>query len=279
MENSKKVTEKVTKEKTAPKVAEIETTVQVVEPPQETWEVKDRLYKLIKSPNSPWYRIRTVSAQSSPLYFYDEETQRSRPLRLSSTHETPFMDEQEGDVMVRSIEFTNGHLYVGAQDVDLQKFLSIYHPDNDKVWYEVKPNEEAQQEVASIDDEIDALIKAREISIDHAAAILRVEYGNQVDSKKSDEIRRDVLIYAKHNPIVFLDFVGDDDLMLKEVGIKAVNHNIIQLTDGNSIFKWANGKKLFTVPFDEQPYSALGRYFKTDEGVEVFKAINKKLAN
>ena len=274
MKKNNKVTEKVIKE-----VEVLDTpTTQVIEPPKNTWEIKDRLYKLIQSPNSPWYRIRTVSAASSPLYYYDEEAQRSRPLRLSSNHATPFMDEQEGDVMVRSIEFNNGHLYVGAQDVDLQKFLSIYHPDNDKVWYEVKPNEEAQQEVASIDDEIDALIKAREISIDHAAAILRVEQGNRVDSKKSDELRRDILIYAKHNPLLFLDFVSDDDLMLKEVGIKAVNHAIIQLTDGNSIFKWANGKKLFTVPFDEQPYSALGRYFKTDEGVEVFKAINKKLA-
>jgi hypothetical protein len=32
-----------------------------------------------------------------------------------------------------------------------------------------------------------------------------------------------------------------------------------------------------TVPFDENPYSALAAFFKTDEGVEVYKAIQKKL--
>ena len=31
------------------------------------------------------------------------------------------------------------------------------------------------------------------------------------------------------------------------------------------------------VPFDEQPYSAFADFLKTDEGVEVFKSIEKKL--
>ena len=32
-----------------------------------------------------------------------------------------------------------------------------------------------------------------------------------------------------------------------------------------------------TVPFEENPYSALAAWFKTDEGVEVYKTITKKL--
>jgi len=32
-----------------------------------------------------------------------------------------------------------------------------------------------------------------------------------------------------------------------------------------------------TVPFDEHPYSALASWFKTDEGMEVYKNIEKKL--
>jgi len=32
-----------------------------------------------------------------------------------------------------------------------------------------------------------------------------------------------------------------------------------------------------TVPFDENPYSAMASWFKTDEGVEVYKSIDKKL--
>jgi hypothetical protein len=37
-------------------------------------------------------------------------------------------------------------------------------------------------------------------------------------------------------------------------------------------------RKLMTVPFDEHPYSALAAWFKTDEGMEVYKAcIEKRL--
>jgi hypothetical protein len=32
-----------------------------------------------------------------------------------------------------------------------------------------------------------------------------------------------------------------------------------------------------TIPFDENPYTAMAAFFKTDEGVEVFKSIQKKL--
>jgi hypothetical protein len=32
-----------------------------------------------------------------------------------------------------------------------------------------------------------------------------------------------------------------------------------------------------TVPFDEHPYSALSLFFKTDEGMELYKAIEKRL--
>ena len=32
-----------------------------------------------------------------------------------------------------------------------------------------------------------------------------------------------------------------------------------------------------TVPFDENPYSAMAAYFKTDEGIEVLMSIEKKL--
>ena len=242
------------------------------------WEVKDRMYKLIRNQKCAWYQLRSVNSKNSPLRYFDEEAGITRALRYSTIGDSPFIDEQKGDVLIGPIIFLNGHLFVPKEEVTLQKFLSIYHPDNDRIYEELKPSEEAKSEVASMDEKIDALVKAREIPIDQAAAILRVEQGNGVDGKKSDEIRRDILVYADQNPIVFLDFVNDEDLMLKEVGIKAVNMGLVLLTDGNTIFKWKNGKKLFSVPFDELPYSALGRYFKTDEGVEVFKSINKKLA-
>ena len=65
--------------------------------------------------------------------------------------------------------------------------------------------------------------------------------------------------------------------MLRNFGIRAVEDQIIDLSQDQRTFKWKkNGKKLMTVPFDEQPYSALAAWFKTDEGVAVYKSIEKK---
>ena len=58
-----------------------------------------------------------------------------------------------------------------------------------------------------------------------------------------------------------------------------VNQNgIVNLADDNTTFKWSKtGKKILTVPFDEHPYTAFARFLKTDEGINVMKAIEKKL--
>jgi len=44
------------------------------------------------------------------------------------------------------------------------------------------------------------------------------------------------------------------------------------------VFKFANGKKIMTIPFDQHPYAALAQYFKTDEGLDLMKSIAKKLS-
>jgi hypothetical protein len=33
-----------------------------------------------------------------------------------------------------------------------------------------------------------------------------------------------------------------------------------------------------TVPFDEHPYAAMASFFKTDEGLDIYKSIEKKLS-
>ena len=53
---------------------------------------------------------------------------------------------------------------------------------------------------------------------------------------------------------------------------------IIKLSKDQRTFTWgSNGRKLMTLPFDENPYSAMAAYFKTDEGVEVYRSVEKNL--
>jgi hypothetical protein len=76
---------------------------------------------------------------------------------------------------------------------------------------------------------------------------------------------------------LFVELVNDENVQLRNFAIKATEAGIINLSQDQRFFTWAtNGKKLMTVPFDENPYSAMAAFFKTDEGVEIFKSIEKK---
>jgi hypothetical protein len=107
---------------------------------------------------------------------------------------------------------------------------------------------------------------------------MRVEIGSKVTKMSSKELKRDLLIFARSNPDLFIELVNDENVQLRNFAVKAVEANIIDLSQDQRYFTWAsNGKKLMNVPFDENPYSAMAAFFKTDEGVEIFKSIEKKL--
>ena len=119
---------------------------------------------------------------------------------------------------------------------------------------------------------------AMSMDIDQAEAILRVEVGTKVSDLSSKELKRDLVVFAKRNPSLFLELANDENIELRNLAIVATEANIIKLSQDQRTFNWAsNGKKLMTIPFDENPYTAMAAFFKTDEGVEVFKSIQKKL--
>ncbi|MAL77442.1 MAG: hypothetical protein CMM62_20975 [Rhodospirillaceae bacterium] len=134
------------------------------------------------------------------------------------------------------------------------------------------------RDVDYLETEIEALNIAKQLEFDHAEAILRVEIGSRINKMSSKEIRRDVLLMARKNPFAFLELVSDENVTLRNFGIKATEEKFIKLSDDQRTFTWGNtGRKLMTVPFDENPYSALAAWFKTDEGLDVYRSLEKKL--
>ena len=94
----------------------------------------------------------------------------------------------------------------------------------------------------------------------------------------SKELKRDLLLFAKNNPVLFMNLANDDNVQLRNFAIRASEANIISLSQDQRTFTWTStGRKLMNVPFDENPYSAMAAFFKTDEGIEIFKSIEKKL--
>ena len=156
--------------------------------------------------------------------------------------------------------------------------LSLYHPNRGLLYSERDEVQEAINDLDYLEIQIEALNAAKQMDIDQAEAILRVEAGSSVSKMSSKEIKRDLLLFANENASLFLELANDENVELRNFGIKAVEAKILDLSQDQRTFSWAsNNKKLMNVPFDENPYSALAAWFKTDEGVEVYKSIQKKL--
>ena len=173
--------------------------------------------------------------------------------------------------------FMNGDLRVPKEKQNLQKLLSLYHPLKGRIYEEFDPVEEAYDDLEMLDLQTDAAVFAREMDIDDAEAILRVEMGSAVNQLSSKEIKRDLRLFANANPELFLELAQDENVGLRNTAIKATEAGILALSQDQRTFSWAsNGRKLMSVPFDENPYSAMAAYFKTDEGGEVFRSIEKK---
>jgi len=239
----------------------------------EKWEIKDRTYFLRKNKKPLTYTLKSTN-----IYWFDEEKGYERELKNTSNQRTPFVDEMTGDQRLEHIVFRNGALFIPKEKTITQKLLSLYHPYKDNVYEEYKPAAIAATQLESLETEVEALIIAKQLDIDQAEAIMRVELGSKVSSMSSGELKRDLLLFAKRNPVLFLELVSDDNVGLRNFGIKAVEAKIIKLSNDQRTFVWAsNGRKLMTVPFDEHPYSALAAWFKTDEGLEVYNSIEKRL--
>jgi len=243
----------------------------------DNWEYKDRNYYLLNNKMPLTYTMPSRHSQKYPLVWFDPEKGYERELRYATNQKSIFVDEQKGPATMRHIIFEKGHLMVPKEKRNLQEFLA-HHPHKDKIFAEHDREVVAEDQFDRLELELAATNLAYELDIDSAEAIMRVEIGASINNLSSKELKRDTILFAKKNPKLFINLANDENIKLRNFGIKAVEAKIITLSDKNKTFKWAsNGRKLMTVPFDEHPYSALAAWFKTDEGLEVYRSIEKKL--
>jgi len=241
--------------------------------PENEWEIKDRLY-LLKGGKKPLSR----AIKASNIYYFDEEKGYERELKYCQNQKTPFVDEMVGDQRLEHIVFRSGSLFVGREQTTLQKLLSLYHPHKNSIYEEYQPQKLAANEIDVLEQQVEALVAAKNVDIDMAEAIMRVEKGSEVSKLSSKELRRDLLIFARNNPKLFLELADDENVMLRNFGIRAVEAGILRLSSDQRNFLWgSNGRKLMVIPFDEHPYTALAHWFKTDEGMEIYSNIDKRL--
>ena len=249
-----------------------------VKPAKPQWEIKDRTYYLKGSKSPLTLTIPGRHTKKHALLYFDEKTGKQREIRYATNQDSPLVDEQKGEATMGHIRFLNGTLMVAKNQQNLQKLLSLYHPLKGRIYEEFSATAVAEDELDVLDLQIDAMNAARSMEIDHAEAILRVEKGSAVNTMSSKELKRDLLLFAKNDPALFISLANDENVQLRNFAIRASELNIIILSQDQRTFTWGStGRKLMNVPFDENPYSAFAAFLKTDEGVEIYKSIDKKL--
>ena len=160
---------------------------------EEGWEIKERNYYLKGNKEPLTFTLKSRHTEKYPLLWFDPANNTQRALRYATNQSSPFVDEQKGEVTLKHIVFRDGSLTVPKQEQALQKLLSLYHPDRDRRYKELRPVKEAENEATNIEWEIDALIMAREMEVDQSEAIMRTEIGSTVDQLSSKELKRDLL--------------------------------------------------------------------------------------
>ena len=243
---------------------------------EKDWEIKDRTYRLKVGSPLTW-TIQTKHTRKKPLLWYDEEENINKEIRYATNQKSIFVSEQDGYVTMGHVMFEDGMLHVPKSKTPLQKLLSLYHPLAEKQWVELKPEAATIDALAREEEILDALNLVTELEEDNLIGILRTEHGSVVTTWTPSQVKRMGFAMANKNPKLFVELANDDEIQLRNIAIQATEAGVVSLVNNNTQFVTKSGKKLFTVPFDENPYQAFARWFKTDDGVDAYKSIEKKL--
>ena len=120
----------------------------------------------------------------------------------------------------------------------------------------------------------------KEMSIEEMESVGRVILNGDVTKMSTSELKRDILVYARSYPNDFIQTLNDPAMKLHSSIQKFFDEKLLSYRNNNKDVYFnlpSNKKRLLTIPFGEDPLYVMASYFKTDEGVEVFKIVEKKL--
>ena len=239
----------------------------------------DKTYKLKSNATPISFTLPSRNTSRFPLLYFDEENNTNRALRYARNQKSPFEDEQDGNFILEPVIFDDGFLNVSRTNPVLQQFLH-YHPMNGSVFVEVDKTVDAAKEVEDLNFEVDALIEARQLTIEQLEVVSRVMFQKDVTNISTAELRRDVLIYAKKEPRSFLEILNDPLLKLQSNVQLFFAHNLLQFRNGQREVWYntkSNKKKMMSIPFGEDPYETVALFLKSDDGIEVLKFLEISL--
>ena len=149
------------------------------------------------------------------------------------------------------------------------------------IFTEVDKEKEAAEEVEDLNLEVEALIQARQLSIEQIETLTRVMFGKDPSMVSTAELKRDILVFAKTDPREFLNILNDPELKY-QAKIRMFFENKLLVLRNNDKEIWfntsTNKKKMMSIPYGEDPYEMAGGFFQTDEGIDSLQMLEAILA-
>ena len=235
----------------------------------------DKVYKLTRNAAPLSFMLATRHTRRFPLLWFDPETGINRELRYARNQSSPFVDEQDDNAIIEPVIFEDGFLRVTKNNQVLQRFLDV-HPHNGVKFKELDNAKDAQQVVENINIELDAMIEARSLSISQLETLTRVLFQKDPSRISTDEMKRDILVYAKREPEDFMSVINDPVLKLQATVHKLFEQGLIKYRNKNKEVWFStktNKTRLCVIPFGEDPIYIVSSYFQSDDGIEALKVL------
>lgn len=236
-------------------------------------------YKLTRDSAPLSYMLPTRNSRRYSVMYFDEDLKTNRALRYATNQKSPFEDEQDGNAILDSIIFEDGFLNVPKENQILQEFLYL-HPLNGKKFVEIDEAKDAAAIVEMLNIEVDALIEARQLSIDMIENVSRVLFGTDTTKTSNSELRRDILVYAKREPEHFLSVLGDPMLKLQANVALFFDKGFLTFRKSKKEV-WYNTKsnktRMLAVPYGEDAMFIVASYLQSDEGIDILKMLENLL--
>lgn len=210
------------------------------------------------------------------LYYFDGKV--NRELRYARNQKSPFVDEQDGNFILEPIIFENGFLRVEDTNPVLQRFLEL-HPDNNAIFAEVDNKKDAQKELEYLEIEAEAITKARSLDFAMMENVARIALELDPSKISTQELKRDIIVYAKQNPQEFLSIINDPNIAHEGLVARLFDYGALVIKRNAVHYNLSNNKsKMLLIPSGQDAQDAVSSYFMTEEGAEAMAMLEKYIS-
>lgn len=254
--------------KAEPSVSNIDTTVFE----KDIYKTAPKEYEIIKG-GGIFYMMG-----KSEYTVYDESRGGVVSVRYCESEKSIYKEDQSEFSVVSPIVFENKRLFVPPTKPNLSEFLDK-HPGNEinggSVFRFIDYRKNAKDNIDKEFQVVDALVLIRTKPVDDLLSVA-TSLGINTD-RLIDEIRHDLAVYAKKNPVVFSQMFDDPATKIKSTIKKAVSYGVIANDRGYVRWKDTNNH-IIAIPEGKDFIDVMTRYCLTEAGSPVYEEIKRQLS-